>query len=292
MNAITMKCFISVLFMLAMSQVSSFSQKIEYSKSDSISVERILADAVKGRQGQNRMLYFGKKFIGVPYVANTLEKGNHEHLIVNLRELDCTTFVETVAALSLCDAENRRKFSDFCRNLLKLRYFDGNIVDYSSRLHYFTWWAEENDMNKGLIREITSDSYPFTAVQKVSINYMSAHPDLYKHLKGNPNMTKKIAQKERSTYGKTYRYIPKSLLNEGKDRLGIIHTGDIVAIVTSKSGLDTSHIGIAVWQNGKLHLLNASSIYKKVVFDKSTFYQYSQRQKSQLGIRVFRLSAG
>ena len=102
-------------------------------------------------------------------------------------------------------------------------------------------------------------------------------------------MIQKIRQKDQLTSGKTYRYIPKSLLNESADRIGVVHTGDIVAIITSKSGLDTSHIGIAVWQDGKLHLLNASSIYKKVVLDKSTFYQYSQRQKSQLGIRVFRL---
>ena len=234
------------------------------------------------------MLYFGKKFIGVPYVAHTLEDGNSEHLIVNLRELDCTTFVEIVLALALCDIENKRTFSDFCNNLRKVRYFGGRIDDYSSRLHYFTWWAEDN-IQKGIIREISADDFPFTAVQKVSINYMSAHPELYKHLKGKPDMIQKIKQKELRTSGKTYRYIPKSLLNESADRIGIVHTGDIVAIITSKSGLDTSHIGIAVWQDGKLHLLNASSIYKKVVLDKSTFYQYSQRQKSQLGIRVFRL---
>ena len=234
------------------------------------------------------MLYFGKKFIGVPYVAHTLENGNSEHLVVNLRELDCTTFVENVLALALCDIENKRTFSDFCNNLRKVRYFGGRIDDYSSRLHYFTWWAEDN-IQKGIIREISADDFPFTAVQKVAINYMSAHPELYKHLKSKPDMIQKIRQKEQLTSGKTYRYIPKSLLNESADRIGVVHTGDIVAIITSKSGLDTSHIGIAVWQDGKLHLLNASSIYKKVVLDKSTFYQYSQRQKSQLGIRVFRL---
>lgn len=282
-----MKYFFFIAF-LWLYGLSTFSQKVEYSKSDSVSVERILSEAKTERKEQNRMLYFGKKFIGVPYVAHTLENGNSEHLIVNLRELDCTTFVENVLALALCDIENKRTFSDFCNNLRKVRYFGGRIDDYSSRLHYFTWWAEDN-IQKGIIREISADDFPFTAVQKVSINYMSAHPELYKHLKSKPDMIQKIRQKELRTSGKTYRYIPKSLLNESADRIGIVHTGDIVAIITSKSGLDTSHIGIAVWQDGKLHLLNASSIYKKVVLDKSTFYQYSQRQKSQLGIRVFRL---
>lgn len=282
-----MKYFFFIAF-LWLYGLSTFSQKVEYSKSDSVSVERILSEAKTERKEQNRMLYFGKKFIGVPYVAHTLENGISEHLIVNLRELDCTTFVENVLALALCDIENKRTFSDFCNNLRKVRYFGGRIDDYSSRLHYFTWWAEDN-IQKGIIREISADDFPFTAVQKVSINYMSAHPELYKHLKSKPDMIQKIRQKEQLTSGKTYRYIPKSLLNESADHIGVVHTGDIVAIITSKSGLDTSHIGIAVWQDGKLHLLNASSIYKKVVLDKSTFYQYSQRQKSQLGIRVFRL---
>jgi hypothetical protein len=34
-------------------------------------------------------------------VAHTLEPNNNERLIINLRQLDCTTFVEQVAALYL-----------------------------------------------------------------------------------------------------------------------------------------------------------------------------------------------
>ena len=41
-----------------------------------------------------------KFFLDVPYVANTLEI-EPEGLVVNLRELDCTTFLETVYALSM-----------------------------------------------------------------------------------------------------------------------------------------------------------------------------------------------
>ena len=37
---------------------------------------------------------------GTPYVASTLEKRSRRALVVNLRELDCTTFAETVLALS------------------------------------------------------------------------------------------------------------------------------------------------------------------------------------------------
>ena len=65
-------------------------------------------------------------------------------------------------------------------------------------------------------------------------------------------------------------------------------TGDIISIITNKDGLDTSHVGIVFWDQGKLHLMHASSLQKKVVMDEKTFYDYSQAQKSHLGIRVYR----
>ncbi|MBQ2498070.1 MAG: DUF1460 domain-containing protein, partial [Prevotella sp.] len=58
---------------------------------------------------------------------------------------------------------------------------------------------------------------------------------------------------------------------------------------TSKKGLDTSHVGIAVWHKDGLHLLNASMIHKKVVEEPMTLKQYMQKHLSQTGIRVVRV---
>lgn len=269
---------------------------VECTKSDSTLVVRLLKEAKEQRGEEHRMLWFGKKFIGVPYVAHTLEKGNEEHLIVNLHELDCTTFVETVVALSLCDQQNKRSFEDYCRNLTRIRYREGKMKDYTSRLHYFTWWGEDNE-RKGIVREIVPSKEEvasegwgaFTGVQTLNINYMSTHPTLYKQLKANPKFVSVIKRYEEESKGKKYRFIPKRNVGWAQSSaLGIVHDGDIIAMLTSKAGLDTSHIGIAVWQNGKLHLLNASYVYKKVVLDTKTFYDYQQVQTSQTGIRVFR----
>lgn len=275
--------------------INAMAQGVEYTKEDSTLVVSLLRDAKSKRGNENRMLYFGKKFIGVPYVAHTLEKGDKEHLIVNLHELDCTTFVETVVALSLCDKEDARTFKDYCRNLTRIRYREGKMTDYTSRLHYFTWWGEDNE-KKGIVKEIVSASNsgendPFSAVQTLSINYMSQHPASYKQLKAHPEFVPVIKKYEDASKGRKYRYIPKKNVGwSDKSSLSIVHSGDIIAMLTSKPGLDTSHIGIAVWQNGKLHLLNASYVYKKVVLDTKTFYDYQQVQKSQTGIRVFRVS--
>ena len=269
--------------------VPYYMKTAEYTKEDSALVVKLLADAKTERGDENRMLYFGKKFLGVPYVASTLENGDTEHLIVNLHELDCTTFVETITALTLCDKDDTRTFEDYCRNLVRIRYRNGEMGDYTSRLHYFTWWGDDNQ-RLGIVKCIYSAKKPFTAIQKVNINYMSKHPDLYKQLKAHPEFVKKISEYERGTSGMTYYYIPKANVGwKQSSSLGIIEDGDILAMLTSKEGLDTSHIGVAVWQKGKLHLMNASRVHKKVVIDTKTFYDYQQIQTSQTGIRVFRV---
>lgn len=94
---------------------------------------------------------------------------------------------------------------------------------------------------------------------------------------------------EKNFDGKSYKYIPKEKLKHPEKLKSFIHDGDILAIVTNKKGLDISHIGFAVWHNGNLHLLNASSIHKKVVEEKKTLYQYMMQQRSQIGIRVVRV---
>ena len=288
-------------FLLFFTMCQSLGAQTEVSQQDSALVVALLEKAARERGEENRMLYFGRQFIGLPYVAHTLEEGDSEHLIVNLHEFDCTTFVETVAALSLCDSHGQRTFSDFCHWLTSLRYRDGKLTDYTSRLHYFTWWGEDNE-RRDLVECVNQDTKQapayrrliteklFNTVQTVRLNYMTTHPELYKHLKAHPEYVETIREYELITSGKSYRYIPKKLVGgHQSSTLGIIEDGDILAMITSKTGLDTSHLGIAVWQNGRLHMLNASSVYKKVVLDTQTLYKYQQKQSSQLGIRVFRL---
>ncbi len=69
-----------------------------------------------------------------------------------------------------------------------------------------------------------------------------------------------------------------------------IKTGDIIAILTNKKGLDTSHIGIAVWKKDGLHLMNASQIHKKVVIEPMLLQNYMKKHPSQIGIRVCRVA--
>lgn len=255
-----------------------------YTKQDSIEVEDLLRKEVKG----NDVLFYARHFIGRPYVAHTLEISDPEKLIVNLKELDCTTLVETACALAMTKRQGGDKFADYCKNLESLRYWNGNMNGYLSRLHYFTWWMHDN-MRRGLFSEVTNERY-FTAPMVVKNYYMSQHASSYKMLAAHPEWKDSIAILEKEWNGPDGKYLPESNTILGTDKLGFIKDGDVIAIVTTKAGLDYAHLGFAVWgDDGKLHLLNASMVYKKVVEDKTTLYDYLMKWRSATGIRLMRL---
>src|SRR5271157_2187143 len=68
------------------------------------------------------MIEIGRFFLGAPYVAGTIETKRAEHLIVNLREFDCATFVENVVALTWHRESRKKTFEDFRTLLRKIRY--------------------------------------------------------------------------------------------------------------------------------------------------------------------------
>ena len=85
-------------------------------------------------------------------------------------------------------------------------------------------------------------------------------------------------------------YIPKTSLNVSSEELDI-KNGDIIAITTNIKGLDVVHTGFACWVDGKLHLLHASSVMKKVILDSQTLFEYSKNKKAHTGVRVISFSS-
>ena len=257
-------------------------------KKDMVCIERLLADAAKLPKDSNLMLHFGKQFLNVPYVAHTLDRNlEEEKLVVNTRELDCTTFVENVLALTLCAQRGETKFTDFENQLQQIRYRNGK-VEYTRRLHYFTYWIEDN-ARMGYVTKVENQYMPFTAVQHVKVDYMTKHVKDYAMLAVHPEWLEGIKEMESVISGNYFRYIPKKNINNSQILRQTIKDGDIIAILTKKKGLDTSHIGIAVWQKDGLHLMNASSIHKKVVIEPMVLQKYMEKHPSQIGIRLCRV---
>ena len=264
-----------------------------YTKADSTLVCQLLQEFVPQRQqltNDQLIIMIARKFIGVPYVAHTLDINEDEKLVVNLHGLDCTTYVEAVTALTLCVKKGETRFSDYVRQLEQLRYRGGKM-SYVNRLHYFHWWQEDNE-RMGFVKEIDSPNPPFSAVQTLKINYMSQNARLYDMLKNHPERIAELKKLEDATNGTKLRYIPKNLLNNSKLLREVIRDGDILAIVTSKRELDTTHLGFAIWHKDGLHLMNASNLRKngnKVVDPVETLYDYMMARPANLGIRVVRI---
>lgn len=274
------------IYIIGIMFVQGLAAQTTFLPADSIKICQLLSQA----NSETSTLWFARQFLNVPYVAHTLEVNDDERLVVNTRQLDCTTLVETVAALKLCAQQGKRGFADYQQILRTLRYRQGRMAGYPSRLHYFTDWIRDK-VEMQLVTDIQQPNPPFTAVQTVRVNYMSTHPTAYKALKANASLVPEIRAQEQSLTGMKVRYIPKHQIRNNKLLRSVVKDGDILAITCNKKGLDIAHLGFAVWRKDGLHLLNASMIHKKVVEEPMTLYQYMQKHKTHTGIRVVRINS-
>ena len=202
--------------------------------------------------------WFGKQFLGKPYVTATLDKPGPEQLRVNLRQFDCTTFVESMMALSLTRSVKPRDFELFKSYLAQLRYRNGRPDGYGSRLHYLTEWLgqlEKAGRLSNISRELGGVS-----LQK-QINFMTRHRQVYLGLQ-EPGALQQVQEAERRLSAQTLYFIPKIKLAAAAGKL---REGDLVAFTTPKAGLDVVHVGFVTLVDGQPHLLHASSELKKVV---------------------------
>ena len=274
-----------LIYIIGIMLVQGMAAQTTYLQADSLKICQLLQQANR----ETSVLWLARQFLGVPYVAHTLEINDDERLVVNTRQLDCTTLVETVTALKLCTQADKHGFADYLNALRQLRYRQGRMAGYPSRLHYFTDWIRDK-VEMQLVTDIQQPNPPFSAVQTVNVDYMSTHPSAYKALKANPALIPEIRAAEQSLTGMKVRYIPKRSLRNSALLRKVVKDGDILAITCNKKGLEIAHLGFAVWRSDGLHLLNASMIHKKVVEEPMTLYQYMQRHKTHTGIRVIRIN--
>lgn len=274
-----------IIYIIGIMLVQGMKAQTTYQQADSLKICQLLRQANR----ETSVLWLARQFLDVPYVAHTLEVNDDERLVVNTRQLDCTTLVETVAALKLCTQAGKHGFADYLNALRQLRYRQGRMAGYPSRLHYFTDWIRDK-VAMQLVTDIQQPNPPFSAVQTVNVDYMSTHTSAYKALKANAALVPEIRAAEQSLTGMKVRYIPKRSLRNSALLRKVIKDGDILAITCNKKGLDIAHLGFAVWRSNGLHLLNASMIHKKVIEEPMTLYQYMQKHKTHMGIRVVRIN--
>ena len=228
--------------------------------------------------------FYARQLLGTPYVAHTLE-GDEEMLTINIHELDCLTFIETLYALTRATLQQRYSWRDFAANIENVRYRGGKMGDYSSRIHYMSEWIIDNHM-RGNLQEITPD-LPHADYMIKNIDYMTKHPDQYRQLKNDSVMVEKIRRYELRNH--RYPYLKRSWLND-KGVTAALRSGDFISLVTKMDGLDVSHNGIIIVdEKGDPYLLDASMSGGKVMLEAKPLFKYLERSKSNIGIRVYRM---
>lgn len=271
----------SAILCLAFTAQAFGQEKITTTDADKAAFVKIMSQLETENQTSvaDRMVKVAKLRLGTPYVASTLEK-EPERLVIDIVETDCILYVESNLAMALTVSKD---FNDFADNILRLRYRNGVVDGYASRIHYTSEWLLQA-AGRGLLEEITEKIGGQPLEQ--SFSYMSTHPQSYKQLKNNPSEVARIAAAEAELNKHDYYVIPKARIPELASK---IKDGDIICFIGSTKGLDITHVAIALWDNGKLTFMHASPKYGKAVIEPSGLAGYCNSIKSNVGIRVARL---
>lgn len=220
-------------------------------------------------------LEIAKAFQGTPYVAGALEK-EPEELRVYLDSTDCILFVEMCCSFALAVKSGNPSYQKLCDNIRSMRYRNGNVDGYASRIHYTSEWLQQNT-GRGVCLELTDKMGGVPLNQDFS--FMTKHPGSYLQLKENPDIVRKIAEVEERLSGMSYSYIPKNAIP-----MADIRDGDIICFISKVPGLDIAHVALACTVDSEMHFIHASSTAGKVVIESRSLQEYAGN-----GIRVARL---
>lgn len=281
-----MKIRLLITVILTAMALNSAEAAVRTSPQDSLIYTRTMQELLPyaGLPAGELMVRAAGIFLGTPYAGGTLEHVP-EILTVNLHETDCILLVETCTAMTLllkeCTDGGIPSFEDFCAMLRTLRYRDGITDGYPSRLHYTSEWLLQAQDN-GFLKEVTAElgGIPLNQV----FSFMSSHRDNYPQLREDDGALELIrrAEERLDTVAACF-YIPSEKIPEIEDS---ILDGDIICFVSTVSGLDITHTGIACRkEDGSLHFIHASMKEGKVVLETRTLAEYARS-----GIRVARLN--
>lgn len=235
---------------------------------------------VKGATFTETLLNVGKSFINVPYVGQTLE-GPKEVLVCKLDGLDCYTFVENVLALTNTIYSANPTFEKYKAHLKTLRYRNGTIAGYASRIHYFSEWATQASQ----LNYLDDITRTHGSVLPKKVNFMSTHRKSYKAFAEDTWVLAQIQKMEKNIENNQIYHIPRAQFITNQK---LIQDGDIVAFTSTVDGLDVNHEGFAIWDKGVLKFMHASLEKKKVIISTESILEYINRIHKHAGVMVLR----
>jgi hypothetical protein len=232
--------------------------------------------------------------IGTPYEAATLEaylaaggSPRAEPLVASLTRFDCVTLVESAIAVARSASRpGTPAWSDFAREIERMRYRDGARSGYASRLHYFSEWIRHGE-GSGLLTDLGRDlgGVPDTR----PLRFMTEHRASYPALADDATFAE-IGAMERRLDSAPRLVVPTAGIPAAADRIA---NGDILAFATTLPGLDVTHAAFAHRDGaGTLRVLHAPLSGGVVEITASTLTEYVAAIRGCSGILVARPARG
>lgn len=218
-------------------------EKISMGKWTRKQLDATLSESAKIDDAGKRIEFLSEDFLKTPYREHTLigDLETPEVFVINLKEVDCFTFIDYVEAMRLS-----RTFEEFKANLKRVRYVSGKVA-FENRNHFFIDWRESNpDLVQDVTVQVSGGKF------KKSKKTLNVRRDGSFFLIGIESKQREIS------------YIPSASIDNAVIRN--LKTGDYVGIYSRRQGLDVSHVGIIIKRDKDVYFRHASSTgYRKVV---------------------------
>lgn len=203
-------------------------------------LDKILSESSRLNDPGARIDFLSGLFVNVNYKDSTLigDIRTPEVLVINLKEVDCFTYIDYVEAMRLSGS-----YPEFKENLKKVRYKDGKIA-FENRKHFFTDWREFNP------------EFVFDCTKKIGGRKTRSVIKVLNEIQKGIYFLEGIPAEKREIF-----YIPSEAVDRKvTDRM---MNGDYAGIYTGIQGLDVSHVGIIIKKGKSVYLRHASSDRQK-----------------------------
>jgi hypothetical protein len=255
---------------------------------DQTEVENLIKQTQRLATPQKRIEFISASLLGRKYHPDTrkrikkqkkkktknIEATNEKPLRVkilpsNLNYLDCMTYVEHVLALAASHEASYR--NEFLPRLVDVMYCaKGQSLMNHHRNHFTSVWADNNE-EKGYLKNVAR-KHPKAIRKTLILNKVGNNRTFYVK---DRFMISKNSQ--------TIWYFDRQTILNKEIKL---RSGDVVAMVTGKKGLDVTHMGFYI-ENKDKKLLRHASYKLNLVIDQD-FYKYLEKHDSTKGLMVFR----
>ena len=222
--------------------------------------------------------------LGRPY-ADPPSGAGAEVVSLNVDAFECVSFVESSLAVARCVWLQTPTATCFSQEIATIRYRDGRIDGFASRLHYFEDWLGDN-ARRGHMTLMAKDLGGEIITRHTA--YLTDHPAAFPALK-DPETFRRISAMEHRLSTTPTPIVMREMIGAVEPRL---LDGDIIAVTTRRSNILVRHAGLVqLGANHEVHMLHASSAHHRVTRTKETLAEYVNRRPEREGILVARPTA-